>query len=122
MPHRPITDLTGITVEHMVGATDHKGMVKLRAESTEFVLVGQVPPDDARELATNIIVSAARAEYEQDFIAAATVHGLPDEMVATFLALVRQGELIRRTVTSGLPVNTSVTPPGGVPVTPSDGG
>lgn len=92
-----IEDLTDVSVEHMLGMATGLPLVKLRAESAGTVLVGQLDPDAARQIAQHLLESAARAEYEADLANGTRAAGFSDDLVAELLALVRQGEIGRHT-------------------------
>ena len=98
-----ITDLNGIEVEHMVNARTGEPTVKIRALADDLVLLGQVDPAVARQIAGHLLAAAARAEYEVDMIL-----GLGNADQATngnlrmFFDAVRQGEILRHTATDGM--------------------
>lgn len=87
-----IEDLTDVSVEHMLGATTGRPLVKLRAESAGTVLLGQLDPEQAREIAAHLFEAAARAEYEADFARTATAAGMEEETVGQILVMIRIGE------------------------------
>ena len=87
-----IEDLTDVSVEHMLGATTGLPLVKLRAESSGTVLLGQLNPEQAREIAAHLFEAAARAEYEADFARTASAAGLEEETVGQILVMIRLGE------------------------------
>jgi hypothetical protein len=90
-----IEDLTDVSVEHMLGMATGLPLVKFRAESNGTVLLGQLDPDAARQIAGHLLESTARAEYEADFANATQGAGFSDDLVAELLGLVRQGEIDR---------------------------
>lgn len=85
-------DLNDIEVEHLLGAATGRGLVKIRAISADRVLLGEIDPDAARQIASHLMECAARAEYEQDFADAAKASGIDDEATYMMLSLVRRGE------------------------------
>lgn len=85
-------DLTDIEVEHLLGATTGLGLVKIRAVSADRILLGEVDPASAREIASHLMECAARAEYEQDFAKAATRAGFDEQLTVMLLGLIRFGE------------------------------
>ena len=87
-----IEDLTDVSVEHMLGATTGRPLVKLRAESTNSVLLGQLDPEQAREIAAHLFEAAARAEYEADFARTESAAGMEEETVGQILVMIRLGE------------------------------
>lgn len=87
-----IEDLAGVSVEHMLGLTTGLPLVKLRAESEGTVLLGQLEPTQAREIAANLFEAAARAEYEADFARTASAGGLDGETLGQILLMIRSGE------------------------------
>ncbi len=87
-----IEDLTGVSTEHLLGATTGLPLVLLRAESAGTVLIGQVSTEQAREIAAHLTESAARAEYEADFARAANARGMDDVTIAGILTIIRLGE------------------------------
>lgn len=84
-------DLQGVEVEHLLSTT-FEGVVKLRAISADHILLGQLTPDQARNIAAHLFEAAARAEYEQDLFRAAKAHGLDDPTIGAMFHLVREGE------------------------------
>jgi hypothetical protein len=87
-----IEDLAGVSVEHMLGLATGLPLVKFRAESEGTVLLGQLEPAQAREIAANLFEAAARAEYEADFARTATAGGLDGETLGQILLMIRNGE------------------------------
>lgn len=87
-----IEDLTNVEVEHMLGLATGMPLVKLRAESEGTVLVGQLEPAQAREIAAHLVECAARAEYEADFARTAAAAGLEEETIGQILVMIRLGE------------------------------
>jgi hypothetical protein len=96
-----IRDLTNVEVEHLLGLSTGLPLVKIRAEAAGVVLVGQVSPAEARQIASHLFECAARAEYEHDFATAATAHDVPADVLAITLHLVREGERHRHEETAG---------------------
>lgn len=87
-----IEDLAGVSVEHMLGLATGLPLVKFRAESEGTVLLGQLEPAQAREIAANLFEAAARGEYEADFARTATAGGLDGETLGQILLMIRNGE------------------------------
>lgn len=99
-----IHDLAHIEVEHGLGLATGKGFVKLRVTAdADVILLGQLPTDQARQIAGHLLDAAARAEYEQDFAAAMAGAGFPPEHVGQMLTLVRLGEIDRHIATKENP-------------------
>ena len=91
-----ISDLAGIETEHLLG--DTRGpLVKIRCLADGIVLLGQVEPADAREIAAHLTEAAARAEYEADLYHTMRVQDWPEEHIGMVLHMVRQGEVNRHT-------------------------
>lgn len=89
-----ITDLAGIEVEHLLG--DASGpLVKIRCLSPKTILLGQVSPADARQIAAHLVEAAARAEYEADLFNTMRAEGWTDQMAGAVLHMVRAGEAHR---------------------------
>lgn len=86
--------LRGVEVEHMLGAA-HGPLVKLRAIGDGVILLGQLPPADARDIALHLLEAAARAEYEGDLHRTMVSEGWTAPMIGTVLAMVRDGEAVR---------------------------
>lgn len=88
---KTICDLSNVEVEHLLGLGTGLPLVKIRAESDSVVLLGQVSPDEARQIAGHLVEAAARAEYELDFFTEASkVFGRRE--AAALLHVVRAGE------------------------------
>lgn len=88
-------DIARVDVEHgLTEARGGEGFVKIRVTSdqSDVVMLGQVDPDTARQLATDLMNVAARAEYEQDFWRESHRSGVPENAVGKMLAVVRAGE------------------------------
>ncbi len=93
-----IEDLADVSIEHMLGDRI-RPLVKLRAESDATVLIGQLTPAQAREIAEHLHEAAARAEYEYDlWTAARNVADMPEETIGSILMLVRTGEARRHQI------------------------
>lgn len=89
-----ITDLAGIEVEHLLG--DSRGpLVKIRCLADGAILIGQLTPTDARQIAAHLSEAAARAEYEADLFHTMQAEGWTDQMAGAVLAMVRAGETRR---------------------------
>ena len=98
-----IGDLAGIEVEHLLGER-YGPLVKIRCLSTggaPVILLGQVDPAAAREIAGHLHEAAARAEYEADLLATMRAEGWTDQMAGVVLAMVRAGETNRHTNQGG---------------------
>jgi hypothetical protein len=99
-----IVDLRGTDVEQMVGAhllssgSLNPGLVVLRVHgSGAEIVLGHIPPSQARELAGQLLEAAARAEYEGDFLTAATRAGFDNGVIGGIINLIRHGEFERCT-------------------------
>lgn len=90
-----IEDLVNVETEHLLGSNGVRPLVKLRAESDHTVIVGQMSPAQAREIALHLLESAARAEYEADLWHGSIAAGAQEEAIAGVLRIVRQGEAPR---------------------------
>ena len=90
-PATRIHDLTGVEVEHLLGAK-HGPLVKLRAISGPAILLGEFTPAAARQIARDLTTCAARAEYEHDLFVGLEHHGMEREAIAFILHAVREGE------------------------------
>lgn len=98
-----IVDLTGVEVEHMVNARTGEPTVKVRALADGLVLLGQVDPSEARQIAGHLLEASARAEYEVDMILGLGIAGqATNGNLRMFLGAVRQGEVLRHTTTDGM--------------------
>lgn len=89
-----IVDLDGIEVEHLLGET-HGPLVKVRCLSARAILLGQLTPGAAREIAAHLAEAAARAEYEADLFNTMRAEGWTDQMAGVVLHMVRAGEARR---------------------------
>lgn len=96
-----ITDLRGIDVEHLLGVKLGP-LVKIRCQGDGIVLVGQVDPASARQIAGHLLEAAARAEYESDLDRTMVAEGIDDRIRALMLGMVRRGEIERLTATHGM--------------------
>lgn len=92
-----IEDLVNVETEHLLSATVYKGLVLLRCESDKTVLVGQMSPEMAREIAAHLFESAARSEYEQDLWAELTRAEMDKQAIGFIFHAVRAGEMRRHT-------------------------
>lgn len=96
-----IADLTNVETEHLVGSITKAGLVRLRAESENpahhVILLGELTPTQAREIATHLFESAARAEYEEDLLQQLTAREFDDDVIASIFQMVRAGEYHRHT-------------------------
>ena len=95
-----IRDLDGIEVEHLLGQT-YGPLVKLRCLSAGAILLGEVTPEAAREIAAHLAEAAARAEYEADLWNAMQAEGFDGRTAGAVLAMVRAGETTRHTNQGG---------------------
>lgn len=98
-------DLVGVDVEHMLGVAAGP-LVKVRVTTDGPVIaLGQLTPEQARQIATHLFEAAARSEYEADFVSAharyCDAHGIGtgqrDMLDALVLGMVRNGEVTRHT-------------------------
>lgn len=97
-------DLAGVEVEHMLGAATGLPLVKVRAAGERTILLGQLSPAQAREIACHLFEAAARAEYEADLDAGLRSAAGPDpdpaahdQLLGFVLHAVRNGEHRRHT-------------------------
>lgn len=90
-----VHDLVDVEVEHLLGATSKLPLVKLRATGDGVILLGQLSPADARQIAAHLFEAAARAEYEADFVSELDRMGMGDA-TAVMLRAIRAGERRRR--------------------------
>lgn len=75
-----IHDLIHVEVEHGLGLATGRGFVKIRLTAdADVIILGQLPTDQARQIAGHLLDAAARADY------------------GGLLAIVRQGEIVRQT-------------------------
>lgn len=89
-----IVDLKSLEASHLLGPTLGP-LVQLNIISDDVMISGQMQPEQAREFALDILASAARAEYEGDWVAEADNGGMDKDMIATGVIMVRRGEIIR---------------------------
>lgn len=97
MPGKRIEDLANVETEHLIGEATNQPLVKLRAESNETVMIAQMPPEQAREIALHLLESAARAEYEYDMLIEMRFLKFEDQAIAGIFGMVRAGEARRHT-------------------------
>lgn len=91
-----VADLDGIEVEHLLGEA-YGPLVKVRCLSPKAILLGQVDPAAARQIAAHLTEAAARAEYEADLFTTMQAQGWTDQMAGAVLLMVRAGEANRHT-------------------------
>lgn len=96
MTGKRIEDLINVETEHMVGSMITP-YVKLRAESEQTLLLGQLTPVMAREIAQHLMEAAARCEYEADLLSEMKKAEFEDDTIAALFAMVRAGEMRRHT-------------------------
>ena len=89
-----IVDLHGIEVEHLLGEK-YGPLVKIRSSGPRVILLGEVDPASARQIAGHLMEAAARAEYEADLHSTMTADGWKPEMMGAVLRMVRRGEVNR---------------------------
>ena len=89
-----IVDLHGVEVEHLLGEK-YGPLVKLRCSGSGVILLGEVDPASARQIAEHLMEAAARAEYEADLHSTMTADGWTPEMMGAVLHMVRRGEANR---------------------------
>lgn len=94
-PTARIHDLERVEVEHYLASATQRGVVKLRAVSEPAILLGELTPDSARNLALDLLDSAARASYEEDLAAGLRAGGGSTATVVAALIAVRNGEAAR---------------------------
>jgi hypothetical protein len=88
-------DIVNVETEHLVGATLDRPLVTLRVSCSEGIIgLAQMPPDQARDIASHLFESAARAEYDYDVVLACKAAG-DEKVTSLILHLVRSGELLR---------------------------
>lgn len=87
-----IHTITSVGIEHLLGAATGKGLVKLRVAGPEHILLDDMSPAMARDIAAHLFEAAARAEYEQDLWSAGKAAGLDDQALGAILHLIRHGE------------------------------
>lgn len=92
-----IEDLADVSTEHLLGLATGLPLVKMRCESDDTVLVGQLTPEQARDIASHLLESAARAEYEHDAMTAMKEAGMDDAAIGAIFHFVRAGEFHRHT-------------------------
>lgn len=85
-------ELANVEVEHLLGLATGLPLVKLRVESDDTVMVGQMAPAEARDIAMHLFEAAARAEYEADLANEAKTAGWTDTLTGQLLMMVRAGE------------------------------
>ena len=92
-----VEDLDRFECEHLLGMIDGaKPLVKIRAVGdTNTILLGEVDPAGARQLAADLMMSAARAEYEMDLWTGLSALGFDGEVIAMIVTAVRGGEVER---------------------------
>lgn len=86
-----VHDLVNVEVEHLLGLSSGRPLVKLRATGDGVILLGQMSPEDARRIATHLFEAAARSEYEADFASELNRLGLRNT-TTVMLAAIRSGE------------------------------
>jgi hypothetical protein len=92
-----LEDLVNVESEHLVGFATNAPLVKMRAESDGTVMVGQMSPEQARDIAMNLLECAARAEYEYDLLIEMQRLEFEDQAIAGIFGMVRAGEFRRHT-------------------------
>lgn len=85
-------DLAHVEIEHMIGLGSGLALVKFRCTSEHTVMLGQLEPAAAREIARNLFEAAARAEYELDLLTELQRIGVEEDAIATIFQAVRAGE------------------------------
>lgn len=86
-----VHDLVSVEVEHLLGLSSKHPLVKIRATGDGVILLGQMSPADARQIAAHLFEAAARSEYEADFADELDRLGLGN-ITAVMLAAIRSGE------------------------------
>lgn len=92
-----IEDLISVETEHLIGVTKDAPLVTLRCIGDKTILLGQLTPAAARDIANHLNESAARAEYEFDLFTGSRARGIDDAHIAALLTIVREGEYTRHT-------------------------
>ncbi len=87
-----VIDLDAIEIEHLAGP-----LVKIRCLSGQAILLGQIEPSAAREIAAHLHEAAARAEYEADLYNTMRARGWDAPTIGSLMHLVRYGEAHRHT-------------------------
>jgi hypothetical protein len=96
-----IEDLVNVETEHLLSATTYEGRVVLRCQSDATVLLGQLTPEQARDVAAHLVESAARSEYEQDLWGELTRVEMDERAIGLIFHAVRAGEIRRHTDVEG---------------------
>lgn len=96
MSKQILPDLAMIETEHLLSAHTFIGIVKIRVTLEDgSIALGQIAPEAAREIASHLAESAARAEYEQDAWQSLTAAGIDEQTKGMILQAVRGGEYHR---------------------------
>lgn len=91
-----IVQATEVEVEHGIG--DQEGaFVVFRVICDDVVVLTQIKPESARSIASSLMKSAARAEYESDFFSEMKAADWSKQMMGAVLTMVRTGEIRRCT-------------------------
>jgi hypothetical protein len=90
-----IDDLNDVEVEHFLGEPSGQPLVKLRVKGPGVILIGQMDPASARQIANDLLICAARSEYERDLVVGSKMLGVSKQNAVASLLAVRKGEEIR---------------------------
>lgn len=91
-----IADLVHVDVSHQLNSLDSTPAVVLRCKGTGALLLGHLTPAQARQIAADLLDSAARADYESDLVNGLTEAGFTPEQRAAIVTILRNGETTRR--------------------------
>lgn len=92
-----VVDLRGIEVEHGIGERLGPFVVLRVLADRSLIVLGQLPPATARQVAEHLLSAAARAEYEADLLDELQRRGVDDTAVGIIVSAVRSGEHRRHT-------------------------
>lgn len=97
--------LVHVSVEHILGL-ERGPLVKVTVDGEPaHILRGLLDPAAARQIANDLLLCAARAEYEADLYSGMRAVDFKPEAIASVLHLVRQGEVDRATTGGWLPAH-----------------
>lgn len=101
MTTKQIEDIVNVETEHLLSASTFRGKVVLRVESDGTVLLGHITPEQARDIASHLMESAARCEYEQDLWSELKRVDMDEQAIGLIMHAVRAGEFRRHTEIDG---------------------
>lgn len=96
-----VRDIVSVETEHGLGERAGPFVVLRVVNDAGDIALGQLLPDQAREIATHLFESAARSEYESDLHSELVKLEVPDQAIAVVMHSVRAGEIRRHTNTEG---------------------